>query len=700
MARKKLQRNITRARKRILDPIRGAGAAGVGLSTAMMAGAAAMLLTAPPSSADTPTAASSLDPVIDQILANMQQVVTTDEALPFATASSDATLLTSVQNTNYELLMSLVSADTLGVSGFFQSPEAVAGDAANSREFFQFFTPDIYYRVAAGLDPQSTYQLTGTVGGGTEGLSISLEQLGSGSASAADSSLQLDSNLVVNPDGTFTVDIGPTEPSGAVNYIDDAGGSGLLIRDVLGNWAQGPGSLSIQCVADCPPANPDITPAGLDSAGISELLNQLSANIIPFNGLSIEDAIASGATLPANTMTSLAPETGFGSGLDTALVSSGHFDLQPDQALIVEVPNIDAGYSGIELLNSMGAALPYTLDQTTLNNTQAFADPDGFTYYVVSATNPGVANWLDSGNVTDGDIFARFENVTDGASATGLGVTTQVVPLADVSQYLPSDTPTVSPTQYAADLSERVFSYDYALDSARETSQPSWVTQELSLYDLQSALGTQNFDAIFGSEPSTPLWLRLTPALSPNWDTVAKDFFTNPTGSFEALQNNLQLAESDISLPTTLAETLVQQDFSSTSEAVQTALSSNQPLEALTALESGGQQLGSILDSALFDPNTGIIAGMLNARDDLATAVLTANGGFPSEASPLATLEWDYMSQLTSSTSLAGLATQLSPDALASDLAELSQNLSTLAPGLSSLVADLGMMINPADFTP
>jgi hypothetical protein len=37
------------------------------------------------------------------------------------------------------------------------------------------------------------------------------------------------------------------------------------------------------------------------------------------------------------------------------------------------------------------------------------------------------------------------------------------------------------------------------------------------------------------------------------------------------------------------------------------------------------QQLGSLLNGPVFDPNTGIIAGFLNARDDLATSVLTAN---------------------------------------------------------------------------
>ena len=101
----------------------------------------------------------------------MQQAVTYDASLPFATPDSDAMLLTGLQNTNYELLSAGLSRVTELFNGvFFQSPEVVAGDAADSRQYFQFFTPDIYYHATAGLAPGATYELTGTVGKGTEAL--------------------------------------------------------------------------------------------------------------------------------------------------------------------------------------------------------------------------------------------------------------------------------------------------------------------------------------------------------------------------------------------------------------------------------------------------------------------------------------------------------------------------------------------------
>jgi hypothetical protein len=351
-------------------------------------------------------------------------------------------------------------------------------------------------------------------------------------------------------------------------------------------------------------------------------------------------AEVAGIDLPPNTMSALTPETSvFTTGLPSADVSAGNFDLNPDQALIVQVPDVPSAYSGVELMNVFGAALPYTLAQTTLNNTTAFADPDGYTYYVVSATNPGVANWLDSSGVSSGEIFARFENLPDGVDPTGLPVT-EVVPVADVASYLPADTPTVSPAEYAADMSQRVLSFDYALDLSREHAQPDWALQELLLHGLQGVMGAETFAQVFGSDPTIPLELRFTPALSPDWAAVDHDLLTNPVGSLEAVFNNLSLAFSDITLPTELA-------------AGQTVLSLLLP-----------QQLGSLFNDTVLDPNTGIIAGFLNARDDLATAILAANNDFPTELGTMATAEWANMPELvqsTASTLLTELGTLLNP---------------------------------------
>ena len=616
-----------------------------GLATAVVAGTAAITLQPAPLAHPIPVTLTSVSAgvqqAIDSLLAVMQQAAANDAALPFATPDGVAMLMTGLQNTNYELLMAGVSRVTELFDGwFFQSPEVMAGDAANPRQYFQFFTPDIYYHATAGLAPGATYELTGTLGGGTEAFAIATEQI-TGSQAVSKESLELGSNLVVNPDGTFTVYIGPTAPSGAVNFIDDdsatiQGAASLLVRDVLGDWGKGASNISIHCVSDCPPffAIPqgglfpsDDTTAPTKITSIDDALTTLFSAFAkiagPFNTQNMGLAQIAGINEPANTMSPLATETSlFPTGLPSADVSAGNFDLAPGEALIVKVPEVDAAYNGIELMNVYGAALPFTLSQTTLNNTTAYHAADGYTYYVVSATNPGVANWLDTGGVANGEIFARFENLAAGSDPTGLQVTTQVVPVADVAQYLPADTPTVSAAQYAADMTQRVLTYDYALDASRMQAQPAWLIQELLFSGLKGLVGSDNFAAVFGEEPVTPLAMRLTDALSPNWDAVWHGITTDPVGSLTAVANNLPLLWSDISLPFELA-------------AAQSVLS---------LLLPGAS--GSLLNDALFDPNSGIIAGLLNARDDLASTVLTANNAWPTEVGDQAAQQWANMDEL------------------------------------------------------
>lgn len=587
------------------------------------------------------TSSEPWQPALQDLLNAIQQAATQDAALPFAPPGSEEILTTMLQNTNYELLMAGISRVTELFNGwFFQSPEVVAGDAADPRQYFQFFTPDIYYHVTAGLAPGATYQLTGTLGGGTEGFAIATEKI-DGASAVTKSSLELDHGLVVNPNGTFTVYVGPTEPAGAVNFLNDtdattSGAASLLIRDMLGNWAKGPASVSIHCIADCPPfaAIPEggLLPGGTPAPSDGNLLTTLFsafANIVPmFNQMNMGLAQIAGIQLPTNTMSALTPETQlFATGLPSADVSAGNFDLQPGQALIVKMPDVPAGYSGIELMNVFGGGLPGTLAQTTLNNTTAFHDADGYTYYVVSATNPGVANWLDSSAVTKGEIFARFENLPTGTDPTGLAVTTQLVNVADIAQYLPADTPTVNAEQFAADMAQRVFSYDYALDMSRMNAQPAWLLQETLLYGLKGLMGQGNFDAVFGDEPFTPLALRLTDALSPDWSAVTHDLFAHPWESLSAIGNALPTLWSDITLPMEWAA-----------------------LHSLLALFIPGDSFGSVLQESLLNPNYGILAGFLNARDDFATAILTANNDFPTALGSQAATEWANMSDLVAHT--------------------------------------------------
>ncbi|CAJ1494362.1 hypothetical protein MU0083_000782 [[Mycobacterium] kokjensenii] len=623
----------------------GVAAAAIGCALSMVAaGPLATTGTTAPAVALTAGYQQALDDLLDA----MNQARDFDLSLPYASPEDADVLMAMLRNTNYELLTTGLSRVTELFNGvFFQSPEVVAGNVADSRQYFDYFTPDIYYHVTAGLAPGATYVLTGTLGGGTEHMSISTTAV-TGATAHTIEDLELGHGLVVDANGNYTVYIGPEAPEGAVNFLDSTdatvgGAASLLIRDMLGDWAKGPGSMSLQCVADCPPffaipaggffPSEDGTDAPSEPAGIGsvdDVLNMLfgafAQIVVPFNQRSIEGGASVGMEVPANTMMTLAPETSFGVGLESAVVTGGNFDLAPGEALILKMPTLDSAYSGIELMNVYGGALPYVMAQTTLNHTTTYHAEDGYTYYVVSATNPGVANWLDTGGLERGEIFARYENLVDREDAIGLGVTAQVVSVDDLAEYLPEDTPTVSPEEFAADMAQRVFSYGYGLDISRMHAQPAWVLQHLELNALSALMGKDTFESVFGEQPFTPIELRFTDALSPDWDTVLRVFFDNPGESLTAIWNALPVLANDITAPMTLA-------------VAQTAMSVLLPQMFITAV-----------NDALFNPNTSILSGLLNARDDLATVILTANDAWPTELGGQAAEQWANMSELIATT--------------------------------------------------
>lgn len=636
-----------------------------GMATSAAAGALAMAIAAPHAAAAASTeAAGSLQSTIDQLLAEMQAAATKDATVPFATPGNLELLPSALQSLLFQQLM-MYTHDMYPTDPFLNEFGMTTTPASNTRLFTELPTPGNFYWISEGLDPNATYTISGDFNDAKniQFLVYDITPTGSNQLGI----LMSGQNMVINPDGTYTVYVGPTQPEGAVNYLNGTGMTDFLVKSFMGQ--SGPSSVHIDCIADCPAPTPGVTGSGLSDVAITDVLTQLTQKMAVNNAIFMALAKSGGIFEADNTMSSIG---GHGIiGENTAnLTSIGQWDLKPDEAMIVRIPGT---VTNINLDNAWGQMLPFPLSQTNFNNIypfQSYQAADGYNYYVISATNPGVANWLDTTGIQNGEIGVNLAGDPD---LVGQDVQTEVVKVSDVSKYLPADTPTVSPEEYAAAMTARVLSYDHAMDSVRTSSGSTWVTEQLWLRDIQTAMGADQFSTVFGDQPSMPMWLRLTPALSPDMLAVAKDFFTNPSASFAAIQDSLTLANNDISLPIQLAQTLLQQNFEQTFGAVQTDLASGQWTQALTDLTLGGQQLGSILSDALFDANTSITAGILNARDDLATAVMLANGGFPTHSDLLGTLEWALMPQLSA----------LGPDATLTDFGAL----------LNSAFADLGSLL-------
>ena len=92
-------------------------------------------------------------------------------------------------------------------------------------------------------------------------------------------------------------------------------------------------------------------------------------------------------------------------GFSTQTYIEGIFDLNPDEALIfeTEIPT-KCRYWNIELTDERFVAIDWINRQSTLNGRSAKLDRDGKFRAVIAATDPGVANWLDTGGQKRGKI--------------------------------------------------------------------------------------------------------------------------------------------------------------------------------------------------------------------------------------------------------------------------------------------------------
>lgn len=121
----------------------------------------------------------------------------------------------------------------------------------------------------------------------------------------------------------------------------------------------------------------------------------------------------------------------------------GAFELAPSEALVIEVEVPDTClYWSMLLVNDIYETIDWVNNQSSLNDTQARVDADGRLRFVLSSEDPGVPNWLDPA----GYLCGGFQGRWTGASDTPIPTVTRV-PVSAVRDFLPSDTPVITPEQ-------------------------------------------------------------------------------------------------------------------------------------------------------------------------------------------------------------------------------------------------------------
>jgi hypothetical protein len=241
-----------------------------------------------------------------------------------------------------------------------------------------------------------------------------------------------DRALDIAADGTFELRFGPPRHDAPRGYVPlGAGAAMLAVREVYSDWAaERRGTVRIQradTIGAAPPPPDEAQSARRYTVAGKILLSRLRTFLAFPEWFYLRE--------PVNTLT---PPRRTPGGLATQFSSAGHFELSPDEAMIVTVPKAGqevAPYQGIQLGSLWYVSIDYVNHQTSLTADQARADPDGMLRFVISDRDPGVCNWLELTGRTRGYVQIRWQRLTrDLGQADGPVV--QVVPVAELAAVL------------------------------------------------------------------------------------------------------------------------------------------------------------------------------------------------------------------------------------------------------------------------
>jgi hypothetical protein len=145
-----------------------------------------------------------------------------------------------------------------------------------------------------------------------------------------------------------------------------------------------------------------------------------------------------------------------GGGQSTNIYAGGVYELEEDEALIVESRvKIPPQYIGFNLANLWGESHDFANHQSSLNGMQMEVDEDGVLRWVVAHRDPGVPNWVDTTGHREGYLVPRWAYSKTPLREDWPTVQATKVPFGEIREYLPKGVREVSPSERRERIRER-----------------------------------------------------------------------------------------------------------------------------------------------------------------------------------------------------------------------------------------------------
>ena len=204
----------------------------------------------------------------------------------------------------------------------------------------------------------------------------------------------------------------------------------LSLREYYVDWQEAePATFTIECLDDVPAPLPS---AETLARQLDHALDQVESSVFGWNDY-LKEHRAKGRD------NAFAPQQTVAKGLSDARYAFLFWNLAPDEALVIETDEPRARYWGLQLATMGWFEQVDPIHRiTSINHRQAIPSADGLIRFVLAGRDPGVPNWLDTAEHPVGLLTYRWFWPESDPSPSA-----RVVPLAELRQLLPADTPKV-----------------------------------------------------------------------------------------------------------------------------------------------------------------------------------------------------------------------------------------------------------------